>query len=147
MGGPDPPPLSPMTPLAKILVVDDDLDVLDQLSLILKSANYAVQTAESQADAEALLASFQPDVAIVDLMLETMDSGFVLAYRIKQRYPRTGVIILTAVTSETGLDFDLDTAAEKQWVKADALLDKPVRAEQIKAEIARLLSLQHAHQG
>jgi len=136
-----------MKPLAKILIVDDDLDVIEQLSLILKAAHYDVRTAESQADAEALLPTYQPDIAIVDLMLETMDSGFVLAYRIKQRYPHTGVIILTAVTSETGLDFDLDTAAEKQWVKADALLDKPVRAEQIKAEIARLLSLRHAHQG
>lgn len=131
-----------MNDKARILVVDDDIDVVEQLTLILNAAGYAVQSADSALEAEALLKTFKPDVAILDLMLETMDAGFVLAYHIKKQYPNTGVIILTAVTSETGLDFDVTTDGEKAWVKADVLLDKPVRGEQIKAEIEHLLALQ-----
>ena len=43
------------------------------------------------------------------------------------------VILVTAVASETGLDFDAATAEERGWIKADAVLDKPVRFEQLAA--------------
>lgn len=125
---------------AKILVVDDDVDVIDQLTMILEAAGYEVVSAESQADGEKLLATFQPAIAIVDLMMEHMDSGFVLAHRIKARYPQTGVIIMTAVAAETGLEFDSITRSEKNWLEADRLLDKPVRPEQIIGEIESLLA-------
>lgn len=122
-----------------VLVVDDDIDVVEQLNLILDAAGYQVQTADSQAAAEEWLAAHQPDVAIVDLMMENSDSGFVLAYHIKRKFAQVPVIILTSVTSETGVDFDLNTPGERSWIKADSFLDKPVRSEQILGEVRRLL--------
>ncbi len=124
---------------AKIMIVDDDIDVIEQLTLMLEATGYEVTSAEAQSEAEKLLENYEPDVAVVDLMMENMDSGFVLAHHIKRRYPKTGVIMLTAVASETGLGFDVTTNGERSWVKADVLLDKPVRHEQLRAEIERLL--------
>jgi CheY-like chemotaxis protein len=69
-----------------------------------------------------------------------MDSGFVLCHNIKKLYPGTPVIILTAVQAATGLDFKARSAEAGSWVKADVLLDKPVRPEQLKAEVRRLLA-------
>jgi CheY-like chemotaxis protein len=57
----------------------------------------------------------------------------------KRIYPDMPVIILTAVTAATGLDFHARSDEARSWVKADALLDKPVRFEQLKEEVQRLL--------
>jgi CheY-like chemotaxis protein len=62
-----------------------------------------------------------------------------LCYRIKKQDPTIPVIMVTSVTSETGLDFDATTKEERSWIKADALLDKPVRFEQLQREMNRLL--------
>ena len=124
----------------QILVVDDDIDLLEQVGMILKSAGYEVHPAQGQEEAEEKLVSFIPDLAVLDLMMENMDSGFVLCHDIKKLYPGTPVIILTAVQAATGLDFKARSQEAGSWVKADSLLDKPVRPEQLRAEVKRLLA-------
>jgi hypothetical protein len=47
--------------------------------------------------------------------------------------------MVTAVAAETGLAFNVKTREEHRWIKADSLLEKPVRAEQLQREIKRLL--------
>lgn len=122
-----------------ILVVDDDVDYLAVQKVQLESVGYKVITAEGQRKAEEALAAFRPDVAIVDLMMEDMDGGFALCYHIKKKDSTIPVILVTAVTSETGLEFDAATKEERSWLKADAVLSKPVRLEQLQREIHRLL--------
>jgi DNA-binding response OmpR family regulator len=128
-----------MTVLKKILVVDDDPDIRDQVELVLKANGYDVTPADSAANAEESLISFQPDLAIVDLMMEQMDSGFVLCHQIKKLYPNMPVIMLTAVRASTGFGFDINTPEAKSWVKADCILDKPVRAEELLNSVQKLL--------
>jgi CheY-like chemotaxis protein len=122
-----------------VLVVDDDVDFLEQQKLQLAAAGFNVVSAESQAQANELLTSVKPDIAVLDLMMEHFDGGFALCFRIKKLYPKVPVIIVTGVTSETSLSFDAATSEERSWVKADALLPKPIRFEQLKREIDRLL--------
>lgn len=122
-----------------ILVVDDDADFLEQMRVQLEAAGYAVVTAAGQAKAEEALARGLPDLLLVDLMMEQADGGFSLCYHAKRRNPDLPVIIVTAVTSETGLEFDAATDEERSWIKADAILPKPVRFEQLAREMARLL--------
>jgi CheY-like chemotaxis protein len=122
-----------------ILVVDDDPDFLEQQKLMMESAGYDVRAASSEAEAEEILEGYQPDLAVVDLMMEKADGGFTLCYHIKKRYPDTPVIIVTAVSSETGMEFDASTDEEKSWIKADAFLAKPIRFEQLKQKINTLL--------
>jgi CheY-like chemotaxis protein len=123
----------------KILVVDDDLDILERLTAILSKEGYEVVTAEGRVEAEETMLKFKPDLAIFDLMMEERDSGFVLGYQIKKLYPGTPVILLTAVTAATGLSFTPQNSEQQSWVKADKWLDKPVRPEQLKEEVRRLL--------
>ncbi len=122
-----------------ILLVDDDPDFLLQAQIELQAAGYQVRAAESRREAERLLEDWRPDAAVVDLMMEDVDSGFTLCYHIKKKDASIPVILVTGVTSETGMQFGTETAEERAWVKADALLDKPVRFEQLKSELARLL--------
>jgi CheY-like chemotaxis protein len=122
-----------------VLVVDDDADLVEQIALWLSAAGYAVRTAGGRAEAEETILAHKPDLAVVDLMMEEQDSGFVLCYELKRLYPDLPVIILTAVKASTGLSFTPESDEEQAWVKADSVLDKPVRSERLRAEVERLL--------
>ena len=122
-----------------ILIVDDDTDYRFQQRVQLEAAGYAVIEADSEENAIALLETKTPDLAVVDLMMEEMDAGFTLCYYIKKKNPKIPVILVTGVTRETGLEFDAATSEERSWIKADAMLAKPIRFDQLKREIDRFL--------
>ena len=122
-----------------ILVVDDDSDYLYQLCFYLKKSGYHVISAGSEREALLILESEKPDLAIFDLMMENEDSGFRLSYRLKRKYPSVPVIIATAVSSETGINFGLHSEEDRQWIKADAYLEKGIRHDQMLVEVQKLL--------
>lgn len=124
-----------------ILLADDDPDYLFQTVSYLKKAGYKTVSAESQAEAESIIAKFRPDLAIFDLMMESDDSGFILCYKIRKKYPDVPVILATGVSRETGMSFSLDSEKEKTWIKADRYLEKGIRPEQLDQEIMKLLKL------
>ena len=128
-----------ITAKTKILIVDDDEDFLFQHRIQLENAGFEVLTAGSRPQAEEAVAAFTPDLAILDLMMEHHDDGFVLSHHLKRRFPKLPVILVTAVTSETGLAFDPASPEERAWVGADAVLAKPIRFEQLQRELDRLL--------
>jgi len=123
--------MTPEPTAPHILLVDDDEDFLFQHKIQLEHAGYRVTTATTRAEAEALAAELKPDLAILDLMMEQHDDGFVLSHHLKR--------LLPAVTAETGISFSPTSGAERAWVGADALLAKPIRFEQLKREVERLL--------
>ncbi|GAB4328281.1 MAG: hypothetical protein Kow00127_20910 [Bacteroidales bacterium] len=124
----------------RVLIADDDPDMLQQLTWHLNQMGFEVLSAASQEEAEELLKSVRPDIALFDLMMENKDSGFILSYHAKKRYPGLPVVIITAVTAETGMVFSLDTPGEKSWIKADRYLQKNIRPEQLEREIRSLLA-------
>lgn len=122
-----------------VLIVDDDPDIIEQLTLTLDAEGYEVVAAEGEEQAKEALLATRPDLAILDLMMEHMDSGFVLCHHLKKLYPETPVILLSAVTATTGMSFNAQAPDARSWVKVDKVLDKPVRPEQLRAEVRRLL--------
>jgi DNA-binding response OmpR family regulator len=114
-----------------IMLIDDDIDFLNQNEIQLKQAGFDVVVAESQEDAENILKKFKPDLVISDLMMENYDAGFSIAYHIKKIDPKIPVIIVTGVTHELGFKFFTGTEEERSWIKADAMLNKPIRFEQL----------------
>jgi len=123
----------------KILLVDDDMDFLEQIRIILESKSFDVVCAESQKGAEEIIKNFKPDLAILDLMMENYDSGFILSYKIKKNYPDVPVIMATAVASETGARFAAEGRCDKMWCKADLIMDKGIRPDQLLREVYKLL--------
>ncbi|MHC4874362.1 MAG: response regulator, partial [Planctomycetota bacterium] len=79
------------------------------------------------------------DAVILDLMIDEDDDGFVLAYKAKKANPEMPVIMVTNIAGETGMEFGAETEEEQSWVKADVVLSKPVRAEQVIGELKRLI--------
>ncbi len=124
-----------------IFLVDDDADYIFQTKIQLERFGFEVLVADSQKEAENLMSMFKPDLAIFDLMLENEDSGFVLCYKMKNRYPDVPIILATAVSSETGFSFGIGSEDERKWIKADLYLEKGIRPEQLQSEINKLLKL------
>ncbi|MCK9202854.1 MAG: response regulator [Bacteroidales bacterium] len=122
-----------------ILIVDDDQDYLFQLQSKIQKFGFETITADSQKEAEELIEKIKPDLAILDLMMENEDSGFILCYKMKKKYPDVPIIIATGVMAETGINFDINDENNRKWIKADCFLDKGIRTERLKEEIDKLL--------
>jgi CheY-like chemotaxis protein len=122
-----------------ILLVDDDLDYLFQLKMKVEQFGYQTVSAESQREAEEIIMTVKPDLAILDLMMENEDSGFILCYKIKKRYPEVPIIIVSGVAAETGILFDVHDENNRKWIRADCFLEKGVRSDLLHQEIQRLI--------
>ncbi|MEZ5072890.1 MAG: response regulator [Bacteroidales bacterium] len=122
-----------------ILLADDDPDQIFLVKHNLERWGYHVVAVESRKDAERYLQESCPDLAILDLMMEEEDSGFILSYRIKQCRPQVPVIISTAVAAERGISFDLNSPGSKSWIRADHYLEKGFRMEQLKLLVEKYL--------
>ncbi len=124
-----------------ILLVDDDVDYLTQMEIKVRNLGFDVITAQSKDEAVKVLENTKPDLAILDLMMETQDTGFIIAYKCKQKYPDMPVAIASAVTKETGIKFDFDRKQDRDWIKADLYLQKGLRTDQLHREINKLLKI------
>jgi len=125
------------TKIKKILLVDDDIDLLEQNKILLENKGFTVITAENSEDGWKKFQQEKPDVAIIDLIMEEMDSGFVLCYKIKktEHGKKIPVFILTSATYDTGFKFSASTPEEKEWIKCDGIINKPVVIEELLAKI------------
>ena len=119
--------------IKKILLVDDDIDLLEQNKILLETKGFEVVTAESAQEGLEVFKKENPDAAIVDLIMEEHDSGFVLCHRIKstEHGKKIPVFILTSATYETGFKFSVKTSEEQEWIKCDDILNKPVVVEEL----------------
>jgi len=80
-----------------VLVVDDDPDKLSLLEMALTMAGYEVRTAKDGEEGLALIASFQPDLVVSDVMMPRMN-GYDLARRIRED-PQTKFIPIILQTA------------------------------------------------
>jgi CheY-like chemotaxis protein len=126
-----------MSEKRKILIVDDDPDILSQMRVILEANNYIVYTCDNSREAFDIFEEVKPDAVASDLMMEEMDSGFMLTYKIKktEHGKKIPVILLTSATYVTGYKFDAFTQEEKDWLKCDAVLNKPISVEELMKKI------------
>lgn len=110
---------------AKILVVDDDPDILEAISIILEANGYEVITARDGIDGLNKLKEEKPDLMILDLLMPKLD-GFGVCKELKDprwsKYAHIPIIILSSVREEasrrryeleTGLQLDVDDYVEK----------------------------------
>jgi DNA-binding response OmpR family regulator len=124
-----------------ILLVDDDIDFMEQMKIFLESDGYKVVSFSSSSEAEKYFSENRPDLAIFDLMIEHYDSGFVLGYHLKKKYPDVPVIIATGVASETGYKFTGAEGTGSSWTQADLVMDKGIRPDQLLGEVKKLLKI------
>jgi twitching motility two-component system response regulator PilH len=127
-----------------ILVVDQG-DQLGKEKAMLEQVGFTVLTADSVAQGVAMAREQRPDLVLSEVMLDKPDAGFVLGYRIKHD-PNTAdipVVLLSSIFTKTGFVFDLSSPEARQWIKADAYIERPITNERLEA---RLRQVMHKHE-
>jgi len=117
----------------RILFIDDDPDLVAQNKLLLESKNYHVYTASSGKEGWEVYQQTKPDAVVIDLIMEEHDSGFILSYKIKkgEHGKKIPVYIVTSAAYLTGFKFGTSTEEEREWIKCDAILNKPVVLDEL----------------
>jgi CheY-like chemotaxis protein len=115
---------------ARVMIVDDNRDAADSLSLLLQLEDHATLTAYSGEDALSLVASFDPQFVLLDIGLPQMD-GYEVARRLKTLVPQARLIAVTGY----GLAGDKQRSADSGF---EAHLVKPVNLSDIQAAFATL---------
>ena len=126
---------------AKILIVDDDLDLTKALKVMLESENYSVVTASDRMEGMEKIKAERPDLIVLDVMMSTWQDGFEMARELKkdsQFIKNIPILMLTGVNDKTGINFK-STAGDPTWCPVDGFLDKPVEPDILLAEIRKLL--------
>ncbi len=129
------------TDTPRVLVVDDDVDMVEVYRHILTRGGYRVTACYSPAEALRALESETPNAIVTDLMMDTLDSGFAFAKAVKEdpRFAHIPIVIITAAGTQRGFDFRPRTDADFAAMKVDAFLDKPVQSGALLKEVSRLL--------
>ncbi len=119
--------------IKRILLVDDDTDLLEQHKMLMEMKGVEVITAETAKEGFEKFEESKPDAVIVDLIMEHNDSGFILCHKIKNTLlgKRIPVYILTSSAYETGYKFSVTTEEEREWIKSDGILYKPIVVEEV----------------
>jgi len=132
---------APAPESAKVLLVDDDPDFLEQHRLMLSGMGFTIVTAESSDEALEVADREIPDAFVLDLMMERNDSGARLARTLRRdpRFRIAPLILLTSVVADMGFEFRRNPREVLEWMKADAWFDKPAPIIELTDTIRRLL--------
>jgi DNA-binding response OmpR family regulator len=118
-----------------ILCVDDDPDVLEALKILLVGHGYSVEVASDVSEALERARDAKPDLSIVDLMMEEIDSGIALVAQLRSQGLTGPIYMLSAAGDELHQNVD----ASKLGL--DGVIQKPVDAKILTTTIAARLKL------
>ncbi len=121
-----------------VLIVDDDPDLVETVSMILESKGYEVGKAYDGIEGEAAIKQRQPDALVLDVMMPRKN-GYQLCKELKANKATRGipVVLLTAVGE--AVPTTSYSHAEGMAVEAEDFIPKPVDAATLVEAVERLL--------
>ncbi len=122
--------------MARILIVDDDKDIVEACRLFLEREGHTVAAAYSRGGGMRAVADWPPDLLVLDVMMEQPDDGIAMAQELRRSGVRTPIVMLTSIGKVTGFGF----GADPDVLPVDAFLEKPVRPAVLAKTVADLLA-------
>lgn len=124
---------------ARILVVDDDPDFVKAVEMILKSKGYHVESACNKEDALKKIGAAAPNLILLDLMMEKLNDGFDICYKLKNdpQLRKIPILSISAITEKTGFRFSPETDGD--YFPSDDYMEKPVKPEELLERVDKLL--------
>ncbi len=129
--------------MAKILVIDDDPDMILASRLPLEAAGHTVMEARNGSEGLKRIQAQRPDLIILDVMMDSATEGFQLALELRNRDPESEyaafrdipILMLTAIHTTTPLRF----GPEEDYLPVDDFVEKPVDPDVLIKKVAALL--------
>ena len=130
----------------RILMVDDDRDLVASVKAFLEARGYEMDTAHSGVEGRERLAAQRPDLVVLDIMMDYDTDGFNVAFKLHED-PETAdipVIIMSGFTKELETKTHVfEPMMYRDWPAAK-FLEKPVKLADLAATIAELLAADEA---
>ncbi len=122
--------------MARILIVDDDPDVVEAVQLCLAQKQHEVSTAFTRQEGYASFKQVKPDLVILDVMMEQPDDGMVLARQLRKDGFQGPIFMLTNINQVTGMDFGKD----EEILPVDDFQQKPIDPQVLLSKVSELLA-------
>jgi len=128
-----------MTEERTILIIDDDVDYAEALTVVLENNGYHVAHAGTVREGRERIDREAPDLIILDVMMEKHTDGFDLCADLKndESCRRIPILMVTAVTEKTGFKFSPETDGD--YLPADDYVTKPVPVAELLSRVNKLL--------
>lgn len=127
---------------SKILIIEDDPDLVAAMKVMLEAKDYMITTAYDPDEGLGKLKMDRPDLIILDVMFgnkgESKGFDFAQQLRYDRQHADIPILMLTAInTAKPFFNFSPETDGE--FLPVDAFLDKPVRTEELYGKVEDLL--------
>lgn len=118
----------------KVLIADDEPNIVTALEFLLKRAGYEVRTATNGEEALALVESYRPDLVLIDVMMPGK-SGYEVCQKMRERpeWQHIKIVMVTAKGREAEVSKGLSLGA-------DLYVTKPFSTQELIAAVDRLLA-------
>ena len=125
----------------KIMIIDDDIDLVEAMRITLETDNYEVIDAQEGQKGVEILKKEKPDLLILDVMMGTLDEGFHIAYQIRndEEIKDIPILMITAVGAQTGFKFDMQR--DEDFLPVNEFIEKPVNPQILLDTVKRNLSV------
>ena len=129
--------------MTKILIIDDDPDIVTSVRLTLEREGFQVIAAENGTEGLNKIAYEHPDLIILDVMMDTMTEGFQLSLQLRSpdptsefaQYKDIPILMLTSIHSTTSMRF----GPTEDYLPVDAFIDKPIEPDDLLVKVKELL--------
>ena len=130
---------------AKILIVDDDPDIVEALKMTLEANHYQVYTAANGTEGLNQVKAVEPDLIILDVMMDTITEGFQVSYQLRNPDPKSEytpyakipILMLTAIVEKKSMKFS--TQKDGDFLPVDDFVEKPIRPQALLEKVKKLL--------
>jgi len=131
--------------VAKVLLVDDDVDFVEVNRMALEQAGFEVLTAYDGDEGMRRATTEQVDVVVLDVMMRSPEEGFELARRLRgdQRTEKLPLLMLTSVNEVNrarGLFTFSDLDRDPTWLPVDRFLEKPCPPDRLVPAVQEMLA-------
>lgn len=131
--------------MAKILIIDDDPDMVLAAEMTLEAAGHEIFTAASGTEGLKKVKEVRPDLIILDVMMDTTTEGFQVSLQLRSpdsesefiEFRDIPIIMLTAIHTTTPLRFGPD----HDYLPVDVFMDKPLDPDLLLAKVEELLAV------
>ena len=120
--------------MALIAIIDDDPDIIEASSLVLTSKGYEVIAASNPDDGYTIVKEKNPDLIILDVMMDEPDDGFFLAQKFRKEEIKIPILMYTSVSKTIGFEY-----GQGDLVPVDDFVEKPISPDELVEKVNNLL--------